>query len=85
MLLDEIGFDWNPRDTAWQKQYQRLIGYRMEHGDCNVPVRWENDPPLANWVATQRAEKAILTDDRRNALDSLGFDWNRRKSYAQSC
>jgi hypothetical protein len=56
--LDAIGFDWNPLETAWQQQYQKLVKYKEEHGDCNVPEGWKKDPTLAKWVATQRSIKS---------------------------
>jgi hypothetical protein len=79
--LDAIGFDWDPLETAWNGQYMKLVKYKEEHGDCNVPAGWKKDPSLATWVATQRLRKAKLTDDRRNALDSLGFQWKLRRPW----
>jgi hypothetical protein len=79
--LDAIGFDWDQPATAWNEMFLRLVKYKEEHGNCNVPAGRKKDPSLGNWVATQRAEKTKLTDDRRNALDSLGFQWKRQRPW----
>jgi hypothetical protein len=31
-------------------QFARLAAYKAEHGDCNVPGSWAEDPKLAKWV-----------------------------------
>jgi hypothetical protein len=79
--LDALSFDWDVKETAWRQQYQKLIKYTEVHGNCNVPRGWEKNPSLGEWVASQRAKKAKLTGDRRTALDSLGFQWQRPRSW----
>jgi hypothetical protein len=68
----------------WGAQLARLVAYKAEHGDCNVPKRWAEDPRLGNWVNTQRALKRKLdrgepskgmTAERAAKLDVLGFAW----------
>ena len=36
MLLEEIDFDWSPRETNWNLKIQELIDYKKLHGDCLV-------------------------------------------------
>jgi hypothetical protein len=70
---------------VWEAQLAKLEAYKAEHGDCNVPKGWAEDPRLANWVGTQRANKRKLdrgepsdgmTVERAARLDALGFSWD---------
>jgi hypothetical protein len=58
-LLEDIGFDWNANenDAMWNMRFQQLANYSREHGHCNVPSRWGDNPQLGDWVATLRLEK----------------------------
>ena len=56
----------------------------MEHGDCNVPEHWAEDPPLGNLVHKQRTLKKQLdrgkpgvgmTVERVARMTALGFAW----------
>ncbi|MDC0306473.1 Helicase associated domain protein [Akkermansiaceae bacterium] len=80
-LLEELGFVWgNIDDFVWQENYEKLLEYYEEHGDCLVPRGW-SDEALANWVGTQRQfkRKLMLKDDRLEKLNALGFVWDPRE------
>jgi hypothetical protein len=79
-LLNEIGFDWDPLDTTWHEQYSKLLAYKQKFGDCLVPYKWKHDPSLVIWVHNQRRSKASLPETRRQALDDIGFDWDRSET-----
>ena len=79
-MLDELGFDWDPRDSAWNSSYMNLIKFKEEHGDCNVPVDYSIDPFLGGWVNTQRTKKDELSEDRIRKLNLIDFDWDRSES-----
>jgi hypothetical protein len=99
--LDALGFAWwlpaaeigdrrNQRnrrghDAGWERWLVKLKAYKREHGDCNVPSRWGNDPRLGRWVSKQRTGKSSLdrgepsvgmTAARAAKLDTLGFAWS---------
>ncbi len=76
--LHEIGFEWDPSDTAWEKMFAVLIAYKEVHGDCDVPTEWPANLQLSRWVFTQRRVKRMrgLNEDRIRRLDELSFDWN---------
>ena len=38
----------------------QLVAYKAEHGNCNVPKCWAEDPKLGEWVSTQRTGKRQL-------------------------
>jgi DNA-directed RNA polymerase subunit N (RpoN/RPB10) len=74
--LDDIGFDWYPCEMQWKLQYDKLVTYKERCGDCLVPFKWKADPTLARWVNTQRYKKVTMPEQRRIALDSIGFHWS---------
>jgi hypothetical protein len=73
-------------DAGWEAQLAKLNDYTREHGDCNVPRDWAEDPKLSNWVSSQRKGKKKLdrgepseargmTAARAAKLEALGFAW----------
>jgi hypothetical protein len=72
-------------DAGWEAQLARLAAYKVEHGDCNVPKGWAEDPRLGRWVYRQRKLKRQLdrgepsegmTAARAARLTALGFIWD---------
>jgi hypothetical protein len=76
-LLNEIGFEWDPQETAWKEQFQKLMAYKRECGNCNVPRKYPQDPSLAIWVTHQRTyhSRGCLGLDRVASLEKIGFRW----------
>jgi hypothetical protein len=72
--LNDVGFEWDPCETAWTENFQKVIAYKQRFGDCNVPTKWKEDPSLGIWVQGQRAP--CLDEGRRKALEGIGFDWD---------
>jgi hypothetical protein len=71
-------------DASWEAQLAKVEVYKRRHGDCNVPCRWTEDPPLGLWVKKQRMFKKALdrgepskgmTAARAAKLDAIGFAW----------
>lgn len=89
--LEAIGFVWSLRDD-WIKHYEELKAYKAEHGDCNVPARYNPNRKLGIWVSAQRQQyKSLqspnheikkksnsLTPERIRLLEELGFSWSIR-------
>ena len=76
--LTEIGFDWNPTETAWNDMFEQLAAYKREHGHTDVPQKSGRYRKLACWVHNQRAAKKLnrpIMAERENRLNSLGFSW----------
>jgi hypothetical protein len=72
------------RGEPWEAQLARLAAYKWQHGDCNVPQGWAEDPRLGRWVRTQRSFKKQLdrgvtglgmTVAWAARLEALGFAW----------
>jgi hypothetical protein len=59
---------------TWDESFQLLKEYILTNG--NSPSRWKDDPYLWPWVCRQRVSRDRLSDAQRNALDSIGFDWD---------
>ncbi len=78
--LDEIGFDWDPRESQWEEMFKELLSYKAKHGNINVPHDPTNE--LWRWVRTQRQgrTKDERSVDRVQRLNELGFDWDPRAS-----
>lgn len=72
----------------WENQYQNLVEYKAEHGDCIVPRGYLLNPKLASWVAEQRKQYKLfhrnqdtsMTQDRILLLDEIGFVWNAQEA-----
>ena len=75
--LDEIGFDWNRRETMWMEMYRKLERFKEAHGDCHVSIKRTHDALFTGWVQRQRAmhAKGELRPDRLEMLDRMGFEW----------
>jgi hypothetical protein len=77
LRLDELSFDWDPHETAWHRAYQLLLKFKQENGHCRVPARLTlGGVKLGQWLSVQRASAEQMSDDRKQLLDSLGFEWD---------
>lgn len=81
-LLDGIGFDWSGESAkrAWREMYDCLKHYQAEHGDADVPAKWNENPKLATWVSNQRQrrKKETISEEEIQLLDELDFTWKSR-------
>ena len=72
----------------WEHQYQKLVEYEAQNGDCIVPRGYLLNPKLASWVAEQRKQYKLfhknqdtsMTQDRIDLLDEIGFVWNAQEA-----
>jgi superfamily II DNA or RNA helicase len=78
VLLEELGFVWEPLEEAWNEGFERLKTYKEREGDCRVSNDFRDDDGfrLGNWVRGQRSPRANLSPGRAALLDELGFVWN---------
>ena len=74
--LDEIGFNWDPRESKWDEVFSELLKYKSEHGDVNVPDDWKTG--LGTWVGKQRSanKRGALLIERFQRLSEIGFVWD---------
>lgn len=76
--------------SSWSKYIDLLTEYKREHGNCDVPLRYEPNHSLGTFVNRQRTEyrklqsgkPSSLTQQRVDELNRLGFAWTIRESHA---
>ena len=73
--LKGLGVVWDPRAAFWEMRFAELVRYKEDHGDCDVPSDWNENPPLGSWVKHQRkrARNGLMTDEQRRRLEQIGF------------
>ena len=77
--LDAIGITWNAISAAWEKGFTALLKFKEQEGHFRVPRGYKDgDYNLFSWVNNQRTKKNVLTPERRQRLDDIGFVWNAR-------
>jgi hypothetical protein len=71
--LNKLGFTWE----VWMKRYNELVEYRREFGNCNVPVKYQSQTLLGEWVRRQRQhfKNKSISEERINKLNAIGFAW----------
>lgn len=80
-LLNGIGFAWDisavKKEEAWDVMLEKLIEYKAQHGNCNVPRHYKQDLSLGGWVGRNRhhGRQGNITAERKEKLDALGFHW----------
>src|SRR5262245_40542800 len=78
--LDELGFVWDPLETAWAEGRRHLTNYKELECHCRVPLKHiENCFHLVQWVVTRRHSQT-LSAPRPYHLDELGFVWDPRET-----
>jgi hypothetical protein len=68
----------------WEERFSDLCLYRVEHGNCLVPLKYREDRPLARWIKRQRyqykrmkeGKSSTMTEERVKALEEIGFVWD---------
>uniref|UniRef100_UPI0009B050FF DEAD/DEAH box helicase n=1 Tax=Chlamydia suis TaxID=83559 RepID=UPI0009B050FF len=76
--LEEIGFVWDVLEEGWEENFLELKRFREEHGHCNVPSVYLQNPSLGVWVSDQREKikKGKLAEDKIARLEEMGFVWD---------
>lgn len=79
--LNELDFIWEfdkIKKDGWQEKYLQLADFNRAHGHSFVPVKYNANKLLGNWVALQRKLQAQgkLSDGRLKKLDKLNFVWS---------
>ena len=75
--LNSIGFDWDPKETAWEKAYKALENFKSREGHCRVPDNFvKGTIRLGRWVSHQRAIRDAMPAEHRRRLTDLGLVWD---------
>lgn len=80
--LEAIGMVWSTSNDLWEQNYAAATQYYLEHGDLEVPIKYETPSGfgLGVWLGAQRAahKAGELPQDQVERLDALGMDWTNR-------
>lgn len=88
--LVNLGFEWSakdPRMVPWETRYGQLQDFAAKYGHAQIPIGWEENIPLSNWVSKQRQEYKLLqkgkpsrlSRERIGSLDAIGFVWEAKR------
>lgn len=81
-LLEAIGMVWSTSNDLWEQNYAAATQYYLEHGDLEVPIKYETPSGfgLGVWLGAQRAahKAGELPQEQVERLDALGMDWTNR-------
>lgn len=84
--LDSLGIDWFfYLRHGWDNQFDELVQFQKKYGHCQVKRRSKEYSTLANWVAIQRKDKELLTDEQKTKLNSIGFIWSIKPRKNKVC
>ena len=81
--MDELGFDWDPVNSLFEKGVDALRQYKETYGDCLVPSSYTiNGFKLGSWVWTKRGSKkrGALSAEVVDRLNAIGFVWDPNTS-----
>lgn len=83
--LEAIGMVWSTSNDLWEQNYAAATQYYLEHGDLEVPIKYETSSGfgLGVWLGAQRAahKAGELPQEQVERLDALG-KWVARQRYA---
>lgn len=81
--LNKLGFAWDKLEAQWETQYQKLVKYKQETGNCNVPAKYSRDASLGTWAGKQRTanKEGSLSQDKIKKLEDLSFNWVVRRGH----
>ena len=78
-LEDLPGWSWDPLTDQWEKGFSHLQDFTLKEGRARPHSYFKTTDgfTLGAWVGHQRANKDILTEDRRVRLEALyGWSWD---------
>jgi hypothetical protein len=86
-LLQEIEFNWTPKEDKWYEHYNILKDYIKKYGHSRIS---KTDKSLYQWINHQRTQykNGKLKPERIELLDAVGFIWDEleylwQEGYAQ--
>lgn len=79
-LLTKMGFEWDPLIERWWENF--ALYAKGMRGKPSMFVETHLPETLQRWAEKQRSrvENGFMTEDQREALESIGFLWSRRRT-----
>jgi hypothetical protein len=85
--LEALGFIWDILEHDYQEGLGYLQAYKAEHGDCVVLQHFKTEDgfTLGRWCSHRRGnyKNGKLSQERIEALEALGFIWDRLEENYQ--
>src|ERR1039457_858246 len=76
LRLEALGFEWEILESAWEDGFAALQRFHTRERHCRVPASHnEGTYKLGQWVGNQRRLKHTMPIERRQKLETLGFEW----------
>ena len=76
-MLDALGFSWDPKGDAWERNFALLEQFKNRRGHCNVPKPHKEDGiKLGIWLSNQRRRREKLEESLQRRLEQLGVSWD---------
>ena len=80
--LEAIGMVWSTSNDLWEQNYAAATQYYLEHGDLEVPIKYETPSGfgLGVWLGAQRAahKAGELPQEQLERLNALDIDRTNR-------
>ena len=80
--LEDLGVDWNPLESQWQKNYKALEEYKKKYGHINISRRDEGYNVLGDWIANNRYDyrNDKISSERIKKLELLNIIWEPKET-----
>ena len=77
IMLDALGFSWNPRADQWERNFALLKQFEEREGHCDVPFSHKEDGvKLGIWLSNQRKGRGKMEEPLQRRLEQLGVSWD---------
>jgi len=73
--LEQLNFKWRVLEANWQASYEQLKAYYLENGHCQINTKSRDFTSLGYWVRNQRRNREKLSQEKKDLLNALNFDW----------
>lgn len=91
-ILNQMGFDWSPNNSVWEKKYMQLCDFKEKYGHCNVSLYYASNSVFGRWVSKMREyyKKKLLSLYQLTKLKEIDFIWEPNielwnQRYMQLC
>ena len=82
-MLEDIGFEFGTKIKRYtfEEVFDLILKYREEHGHCSISsaYRTKDGISLGQLAYHMKTGRKKLTDEQRERLNSIGFDWGLNK------
>lgn len=82
--LECIGMLWDVFAVQWMRMYEAAKQYYQEHGNLDVPSRYQtaSGQNLGLWLSRCRRERETLAPERAAMLERIGMKWEPSRAVA---